>query len=383
MLIGAIPALAWLGVLLAPWQPWRTRERLDAPQVEGRADLSDVTVVIPARDEANVLPETLAALAEQGAGLRTIVVDDQSRDGTAAVARSFGRLALTVIDGRTMPAGWTGKLWALEQARCRVATPLTLLLDADIVLRPGVLSSLRAKLRGERLDLVSLMARLRMRSAWERLLLPAFVYFFKLIYPFSLSNRGIGPMPAAAGGCVLIRTAMLDAIGGFGALRGALIDDCALARCAQRAGGRTWIGLTHDAVSTRPYDSVAAVWRMVRRTAYTQLGYSPAWLAICTLAFVVAFGFPWLALAAPLPAAQALGVVALIVSAVSYLPTLRYYRLSPLWVSALPLIAALYLAMTWDSAWRHWGGLRSEWRGRIYASDGESSAATANSDPTD
>lgn len=364
--IAALSACIWVGLLVTPWQPWRVRERLEAGSADSGTDLSEVTVLIPARNEASVLKETLAALRQQGEGLNVIVVDDDSDDETAQVARGAGIASLKVVSGGPLPDGWTGKLWALEQGRQYVETPLTLLLDADIELKPGMLDAVRDKQQSDSRDLVSVMAWLRMHSFWERLLIPAFIYFFRLLYPFSLSNRGVRIAAAAAGGCVMLRTTMLERIGGFGALRGALIDDCTLALRVQEAGGSTWVGATRSAVSLRGYDRLAPIWSMVARTAFTQLRYSSVWLVICTLAFALAFAGPWVGLTMGSTTAMALSLVALVSMFASYLPTLYYYGLSFAWTFLLPLIAGLYLAMTWDSALRYWRGIRSQWRGRVY-----------------
>ena len=364
----------WLCILVLPWQPWRVRERLEpeAAGDEAEFDLGDVTVLIPARDEAAVIGDTLAALGNQGRGLRVVLVDDRSSDDTAEAARRAApeSLSLDVLAGALLADGWTGKLWALEQGRRRTETPLTLLLDADITLRPGMIQALLSKKEESGAALVSVMAALRMQGGWERLLLPAFIFFFRLLYPFHLANKPSRWVAAAAGGCVLIDTAALAGIGGFGAIRGALIDDCALARAMKDAGFRTWVGVTGGAVSHRAYPTLGVVWRMVARTAYTQLRYSPALLLLCTLLMALAFWAPIAGLAGPLPA-QIAAAVALAAMSACYLPTLRYYRRSPGWALALPLIGTLYLAMTWHSALRDWGGRRSEWKGRVYGRDSE------------
>lgn len=372
MLVLAGTALAlWLAVLLVPWQPWRMRETLEPAEHFAQSTGADISVLIPARNEADTLVRTLPALAGQGDGLTLIVVDDESTDGTRECVARMNLPGLRLIDGKPLPAGWSGKLWALEQARLVATTPLVLLLDADIELAPGMLAALRQPLDDAQRDLVSVMARLRMQSFWERLLLPAFVYFFKLIYPFALSNRLGTPIAAAAGGCVLVRRDLLDRIGGFGALRAAIIDDCTLARCVKRAGGRTWTGVTRGAVSLRAYDTLQPIWDMVARTAYTQLRYSPLLLLVCTALLVIAYVAPVLALCGSDPWATFAGLLACLAMAVGYVPTLRYYRLSPLWALALPIIATLYLAMTWSSALRYWRGERSRWKGRRYsAGDG-------------
>lgn len=354
-----------VGVLLLPWRPWSTRESLDAAPGPRAEDLSEVTVLIPARNEAAVIAETLAGLAAQGTNLRVLVIDDQSSDGTAETVRASDLPGVEVIAGQALAAGWSGKLWALEQGRRQVRTPLTLLLDADIVLKPGTLAALRRKLQQDDLELVSLMAHLGMHSMPEKLLLPAFVYFFKLIYPFALANDPSRSTAAAAGGCVLLRTESLERIGGFNAVRDALIDDCRLAAAVKAAGGRTWIGLTHSAVSRRRY-AWADVWNMVARTAYTQLRYSPALLGACTALMSLYYLVPPAAMLGLPPGEATLGAATYLLSVLPYVPTLRYYRLSPAWALLLPLIAAWYLAMTWSSASRYYRGVRSRWKGRVY-----------------
>ena len=367
--LAAAGAAIWLCILLLPWQPWRVRERLEPETADDAAQigLEDLTVLIPARDEAVVIGETLAALGDQGPGLRVVLVDDRSSDNTAAVAKRAApeSLSLDVYTGAPLADGWTGKLWALEQGRCRIETPLALLLDADITLGPGMVRALLAKREESGAALVSVMAALRMQGGWERLLLPAFIFFFRLLYPFHLANKPGRWVAAAAGGCVLIETSALAKIGGFGAIRGALIDDCALARAVKDSGLQTWVGVTSGATSHRAYPTLGVVWRMVARTAYTQLRYSPALLLLCTLLMALSFWAPIAGLAGPI-SAQIAAAVGLVAMAVCYLPTLLYYRLSPGWALTMPLIGTLFLSMTWHSALRDWGGRRSEWKGRVY-----------------
>ncbi|MGQ0658018.1 MAG: glycosyltransferase [Chromatiales bacterium] len=353
-----------VALLLLPWRPWSTAESLDA-RTPDAPDLSDITVLVPARNERQMIGKTLTALAAQGAGLRIIVIDDESSDGTAALAEATGIAALEIIGGQPLPAGWTGKLWALEQGRSRVQTPLTALIDADILLAPGLLAELRAKLRQQGLQLVSLMAHLGMKSFWERLLLPAFVYYFKLIYPFALSNSPRSAVAAAAGGCTLLDTSALAGIGGFAALKEALIDDCALAAKIKSAGGRTWIGLTRSAQSQRRY-TLAGLWQMVVRSAYTQLRYSPVLLLACTALMTLYYSVPPVALLLSEHPASLIGACGYLLLALPYVPTLRYYDLSPLWAALLPATALLFLAMTWSSALRYYHGERSSWKGRRY-----------------
>jgi hopene-associated glycosyltransferase HpnB len=365
----ALPgAVIWLAILALPWRPWLTGETLDCEQPVNDSDLNDVTALIPARNEAETLPVTVAALARQGMNLEIVVVDDQSQDGTAGVIRHacLGRTHL--VSGTPPPAGWSGKLWALEQGRRQVRRPLILLLDADIELRPGMVAALRAKLRRDRLQLVSLMARLRTASLWEKLLVPAFVYFFKLLYPFRLANDpACARVAAAAGGCILLEARVLEEIGAFASIRGELIDDCALAARVKEKGFATWIGLTRSVHSIRRYDSLWPVWNMVARSAFTQLRHSSLLLLGATAAIFAAYCLPLLALGVGSATSAVLSLAALTAMMLSYLPTLRFYRLSPAWALALPLIGTLYLAMTWSSAYHWWVGRGSSWKGRTYS----------------
>lgn len=364
----ALPGLLlWWVILLLPWRPWSSRENLEAEHSLSDPDLSQITVLIPARNEASVIGQTLRALQNQGKGLRVILVDDQSHDGTAAIAQAaMPGEQLRIITGRPLPPDWSGKLWALEQGRRHLETPLTLLLDADIALQPGMIAALKNTMQEKDRHLVSLMAWLRMENFWEKLLMPAFIYFFKLLYPFHLSNHGPRWIAAAAGGCILVKTQVLTKMGGFGVLQGSLIDDCALARHVKGLGYRTWIGLSRGVRSLRPYPNLASIWNMVARTAFTQLCYSSGWLLACSMIFIAAFWLPLLGLGAADPWIRLTAALALIGMILSYLPILRYYDLSAAWSLALPLIAALYLAMTWSSALRYWRGERSQWKARIY-----------------
>ena len=374
LLLACVPgAVLWLIVLLLPWRPWSTRERLEGNGCSPPPEARDLTVLIPARNEARQLARTLGALKVQAPELQVLVVDDRSDDGTAEVALAVGLPRLRVIPGRPMVDGWTGKLWALDQGLAEVATPLTLLLDADIELCPGVIAALLEQRRTKDLQMVSLMATLETRGFWEKLLLPAFVYFFKLLYPFHLSNSSFRWVAAGAGGCVLIETNILREIGAFASLKDELIDDCALAAKVKAAGHRIWTGLSHSAISHRRYDGLAKIWEMVARTAYTQLRYSPLLLAGCVAALSLAFWLPVLGLVAGDPAARIASLTAIIAMIATYLPTLRFYRLSPLWALTLPFTGTLYLAMTVNSAWRYYRGVRSSWRGRVYSSAPDSS----------
>ncbi|MDZ7735842.1 MAG: glycosyltransferase [Gammaproteobacteria bacterium] len=354
----------WLAVLILPWQPWRTREQF-TPEADRRRSLDTVTVVIPARNEADVIAGTLAALKQQDPDLRIILVDDQSTDATADRAREHGTSRLQILSAPPLPAGWSGKLWALEQGFRRVQTDYTLLLDADIELQAGVIAGLLDKLERENLQMISLMARLRMVSGWEKLLMPAFIYFFKLLYPFALANHPDSRVAAAAGGCILIRTRAFAAVGGPAGLRTALIDDCALARRVKHNGGRIWLGLTHAAISRRRYENLATIWEMVTRTAYTQLHYSPWLLTACILLLLETYAVPVAGLFYP-GSARWLAVLAVLGMCGSYLPTLRYYGLPGWRVLILPVAAMLFGLMTLDSARRHLAGHGARWKNRTY-----------------
>lgn len=362
-LLNGAPLLIWAGVLLAPWRPWSTREHLEAQARLADVDLSHITVLIPARNEADVLATTLGALQRQGQGLHIRVIDDQSSDTTAQVATTFP--SVQVIAGQPLPAGWAGKLWALQQGLAQVHTPLVLLLDADIQLQPGLLPTLLAFKQRQGRHLVSLMADLRRQGFWDSLLLPAFVYYFKLLYPFALANARHRAVAAAAGGCVLVDVEVLRHIGAFGCLRDALIDDCTLARQVKNAGYRTWLGLSRSVISLRPYGSLGSIHAMVARSAFTQLRYSTALLVAVTAIFLLAYGAP-LALLAD-PPSRPWALLAWAAMTLGYLPILRYYRMPLAWALLLPLAAALYLAMTWSSAIRYWRGVRSSWKGRVYS----------------
>ena len=365
--------LAWLGIWGLFGSMRRVRESLDSDEdcPSSLDSESDITVLIPARNEAECIAKTLTGLAHQSRQLKVIVIDDESEDATADIARRSDLTYLQVISGRPLAPGWTGKLWALQQGLDLVTTPYVLLLDADIELRPGVLAALDAKLRGETIDFASIMARLRMQSFWERCLMPAFVFFFRLLYPFSLSNhRKQKRFAAAAGGCILTKTAILREINAFASIRGAVIDDCALAMRVKQHGYTTWIGLSRAVISHRSYSTLRSIWDMVARTAYTQLHYSSVLLLLATVLLLVFYALPIIAV----PVAIKLGSLPMLVLALLafalmvllYRPLLRYYDLSGGWALLMPVIASLFLAMTWSSAWQYWQGRRAVWKNRTY-----------------
>lgn len=369
LLLAVASLCLWILILLLPWRPWTAGPSLAAtPGDAAPEDLSGVTVLVPARDEASQLAVSLPGILTQGNLRNVIVVNDQSGDGTAEVAREILGTRGVVLDGAPLPPGWSGKLWALEQAAARADSDWLLLVDADILLNPGIVSAALRRARTGGDGLVSLMAAPAMTGFWDRLLMPAFVYFFKLLYPFRLANSRLRWISAAAGGFLLVRRDALAAIGGFASLREALIDDCTLASRVKRSGYRTWIGLSRDVVSLRPYRRFNAVREMVARTAFTQLRYSAALLVLCTVLMGLAFVVPFASMVAGPDTARLAGLGAWAVMTITYLPVTGYYRLAVFRAATLPVAGLLYLEMTWVSAIRYWRGTRARWRGRAYSS---------------
>jgi len=362
----AISGLVWLTILIVPWRPWGTRETIEAGSRAEGVDLSRVTVLIPARNEAPTIKTTLSSLLHQGKHLSVILVDDQSTDGTARIAREVALPGLRIVSGKPVPAGWIGKMWALEQGLRHVRTPLTLCIDADIQLLPGMVAALVETMESRKLHMVSAMVSLRMATFWERLLMPAFVYFFKMLYPFQLSNSAFRGVAAAAGGCILISTGVLRAIGGYAAIKDRLIDDCALAKLVKSNGYRIWIGLTRSARSLRAYDRLRTIWYMVARTAFCQLKYSYLLLVLTTMVMGLVFWVPVIGLLSPGIVTRMVSIGILGAMMVTYMPILRFYGQSWAWAAGLPIISGLYVAMTWTSAIRHWLGKGSGWKGRHY-----------------
>jgi len=350
----------------------------------------DVLAIVPARDEAGMLPLTLPTLLgqEYPGAFSVILVDDRSSDGTADVAAKIGedvaaKIAtnapnapdyLRVVEGKPREPGWAGKVWAMEQGLAEPCGPddngYVLFTDADIAWAPGALRDLVAAAEADGRDLVSQMALLRASSNWERTIVPAFVYFFAQLYPFRRVNRPAARTAAAAGGCMLVRRRALGNEG-LTPIRGALIDDVALGRMIKRNGGRTWLGLTTQVRSVRPYDNLSSLWHMIARSAYTQLRYSPALLIGTVIGLLLIYLVPPAATIAGLATANipaiAVGLAGWALMSITYLPMLRLYRLSPLRAPALPVIALLYAAMTVDSARRHHAGRGAEWKGRTAA----------------
>lgn len=431
--IALLSAAIWVGLLTVWGGFWKCDQRLEradgrrqrvenggqtnedlSPQSPSPLPTPFVCAVIPARNEADMVPQSVRSLLQQEypGRFQIVLVDDQSTDGTGEIAQQTAATMgkpeqLTVIQAAVLPAGWTGKLWAMEQGDRYTQTlapqpDYLLFTDADIEHDRHNLSQLVTKATQDNLDLVSLMVLLRCQSFWEKLLIPAFVFFFQKLYPFPLVNNPKSRIAAAAGGCLLIRREALARIGGLQILRNALIDDCSLAIAVkggkaedrgQEAEGRgqqprntlsthhsplstsptphpIWLGLTQTTRSLRPYESLETIWNMVARTAYTQLNYSPLLLVGTligmTLVYLVSpiatvIGFTTGNWSLGLAGLGGWGLMTL-----AYLPTIRLYGLSPLWATALPTIALLYNLMTVDSAIRHWRGQGGAWKGRVY-----------------
>jgi len=371
----------WLYLLAGRGGFWLAEPRDDeAPTWRG--PWPAIAAIIPARDEAACVGETVASLLRQNypGELSVIVVDDQSRDATAEVARNAAAALgaadrLTVLDGRALPAGWTGKLWAQHQgvavADAAPHPPAYLLFtDADIVYAPDAVAPLVARAQSGDLVLTSLMVKLRCESFAERMFVPAFIFFFQMLYPFAWANDPRRATAAAAGGCMLVRRDALHDAGGMAAIRDALIDDCALAN-KLKAHGAIWIGLTQRVRSIRAYPAIGDIRRMVSRTAYAQLRYSPLLLAGTVAGLAITYLAPVALTVWATGLAQFLGLFTWLLMIFALRPTLRFYGASALWGIALPAIAALYLAFTVDSAYQHARGRGGMWKGRAQANVSE------------
>jgi len=404
----------WLGLLCFRGQFWRVDQQLEVTETQLKS-LPVVCAVVPARNEADLISTSLRSLLLQDypGSFNVFLVDDRSTDRTAnfaeGVAHAVGKpQQLHIITGETLPPGWSGKLWAVEQginSASLFAPDYFLLTDADIEHDPGNLRRLVAKAVQEDLDMVSVMVRLRCESFWEKLLIPAFVFFFQKLYPFRWVNNPNNPTAAAAGGSILIAREALERIGGIQVIRQALIDDCALADAVKKSGGvgsrewgvgkqdrrdnhaqcpmpnapcpmpnqgRIWLGLSTLTCSLRPYDSLATIWDMVARSAYTQLNYSPLLLLGTLVAMPLIYLVPPVCVILGAVwgnwAIAFTGLLGWLLMAFAYYPTIRFYKCSPWLAFSLPAIAFLYILMTLDSALRHWQGRGGTWKGRVYHS---------------
>lgn len=373
-LLASMVVAIWAYLLLGRGCFWLCRQR-DNGAASGEVFWPAIVAVIPARDEAETVGQTISSLLQQDypGEFSILLVDDQSRDGTGEIARAAATsrgdaTRLTVLPGRPLPAGWTGKLWAqhqgVEATLAFSPSPVYLLLtDADIVYARHALRALIVRAQAGGYVLTSLMAKLRCTTLAERFFIPAFIFFFQMLYPFAWANDPRRGTAAAAGGCMLVRRDALAQAGGMAAIGEALIDDCTLAK-KLKAQGPIWIGLTHSVSSIRSYPALADIRHMVSRTAYAQLRYSPLLLAGTVIGLALTFIAPVILALFAAGAARFLGIAAWVLMAIALQPTLRFYRVSPLWGVALPAIAAIYMAFTLDSAYQHWRGRSGMWKGR-------------------
>jgi hopene-associated glycosyltransferase HpnB len=338
----------------------------------------EVVVVTPARNEADVVGQSMAALLAQDypGTIHIVLVDDDSTDGTAeaaerAAAKSQTRHKLSVVRNGGLAPGWTGKLWAVhrglsEAERLAPDARYVLLTDADILHERTSLKQLVSRAVHGGFKLVSLMARLKTETLPERALIPAYIFYFQKLYPFAWVSDARHKMAGAAGGCMLVDRAALNAVGGIAVIRDQLIDDCALGK-AIKTQGPIWLGLADGVASLRGYPRWADVWMLIARSAFTQLGFSTAMLVVATLSMFATYVLPPMLILCTDGAARLLAVAAWLMMLVAYQPTLRYHRMSPLWALALPLVSSFYTAATVDSALRYWTGRGGAWKGRLQA----------------
>jgi hopene-associated glycosyltransferase HpnB len=375
--LGFIALAIWLYLLFARGGFWLANHR-DGPVLAGSAEhWPSVAAVVPARNEADVIQRSLETLLRQDypGSFRIVLVDDGSEDGTSLRAAETiqainSRHRVDILRGSALPAGWTGKLWALQQGIAFETPPerpdFLLLTDADIGHAPDAVRSLVARAQREGFALVSLMAELSCATWAERFLIPAFVFFFQMLYPFSWVARKECSTAAAAGGCMLIRREALEQAEGIAAIRSEIIDDCALARRLKKHG-KIWLGLTRRARSLRPYGGFGEIGHMISRSAYAQLRYSPVLLAGTVSGMLLVYVVPLLLVVFATGTAQWTGLCAWLVMAVAFQPMLRFYRVSPLWGLALPAIGTAYIMFVVNSAFQVWRGRGGMWKGRAQA----------------
>ncbi|MGB9369489.1 MAG: glycosyltransferase [Xanthobacteraceae bacterium] len=375
VLLAALAFAIWVYLVFARGGFWLCRER-DNTREPLPAVPPQIAIVVPARNEADSIAQSITSLLKQDyPALSVVLVDDDSSDGTAEVARrtaaALGREdRLTIVTGSPLPPRWTGKLWAVKQgiaaAEEKFAPKYLMLTDADIVHAPDTASWLMAHAEKHATVLTSLTARWRCENLAERVHIPAFIYYFEMLYPFAWVNRPDHPMAGAAGGCMLVHVDALRTAGGIDVIRDALIDDCALAG-AMKKQGPIWLGLTDRVQSIRPYTTWGDIRRMIARSAYAQLNYSPLQLIGCVAGLILTYLVPPLTALFASGWAQIFGFAAWLLMAMSFQPILRFYRLSPLWGVALPAITFLFMLYTLDSAYQYAAGKGGAWKGRVQA----------------
>jgi hopene-associated glycosyltransferase HpnB len=370
--IATLTAVTWSYLTLDRGAFWRTKSA--QPDARDNAAISGgVVAVVPARNEAELVGPVVTSLLNQGVAISVVLVDDESTDGTAEVARRASEKAgkadaLIVIQSKPLPAGWTGKLWSMHQGieRARASNPTWLMLtDADVLHGAETVANLGLVASHGPYDLVSFMVKLHCESLPEKLLIPAFVYFFFMLYPPAWICNTRRSTAGAAGGCMLVRAETLERAGGLESIRGAVIDDCSLARLLRQHGGRLWMGLTDQSQSLRRYETFADVEHMVSRTAFNQLKHS-SWLLLCTIAgMLITYLAPPLLLLTRSRPSVFMGAAAWAAMTITYSTIVRYYRLNPAWALTLPLAALFYLGATMHSAVKYWKGSGGDWKGRV------------------
>ncbi len=386
LIISIISLIIWTYLITLRGKFWLCDQRIDNEKNSPVA-FPSVCAIIPARNEAEVLPVSLKSLLTQDykGEFSLVLIDDQSTDNTREVAEKIAQESanshkLNIISGQPLPKGWTGKLWAVKQgieyAQKNINPDYFLLTDADIEHPSDNLGLLVGKSQNSNLALVSLMVLLRCQGFWEKLLIPSFIFFFQKLYPFPLVNNPDSKIAAAAGGCILIQREILEAVGGIDVVKDALIDDCSLGIAIKgylqtyQKDRSIWLGLTQSTFSLRSYSSLGEIWQMVARTAFTQLNYSPLLLLGTIVAMSLTYltapvAILWGLITANYPL-LIIGLLTQCLMSIAYIPTLKLYKLSPLWSLSLPLIGFLYTLMTIDSALQHWRGKGGNWKGRVY-----------------
>lgn len=346
-----------------------------------------VFAVIPARNEAEVIKKTLLSVLQQDSPAlkKIIVINDNSDDQTVTMINQLTKEydplnKILLLQGKPLIAGWTGKLWAVHQGIQKISDLLPAseqqdvyvwLSDADVIHHPQTLSHLLSIVHQKKVDLVSVMVKLSAKSFWEKLLIPAFIYFFQKLYPFAAVASDKSKIAAAAGGCILIHRKILEKIGGMVSIRNQLIDDCALAKQVKNVRGKLWLGLTNTSIAARPYENLSQLWGMITRSAYRQLNHSFILLILTCVGMIVTYLLPWVFIILSLVVFNwvqlLLSFLTIILMIRTYLPTLRLYQLPKIWSLLLPIAAFFYLMMTIHSAYLHKIGKGGNWKGRLQA----------------